>query len=97
MVSTAAASPSGEQLAAIAYALPPLAPRGLSLSIVVVSVFLAIVSTVVVCLRIWVRTGMSGAINRMWGIEDYLFVLGFVSREVILQYRFLSIKYDPFG
>ena len=79
MASDAIGSPSGAQLAAAAYALPPLTPKGLSLGIVVFSILFAIITTAVACLRIWVRMGMSGSITRTWGVEDYFFVLGFVS------------------
>jgi hypothetical protein len=84
MAGSALDSPSGDQIAATAYALPPLTPQGLSLAIVVVSILLAIITTVVVCLRIWVRTGMSGAFNRVWNTEDYLLALGFVSLASVL-------------
>lgn len=82
-MSDSANSASGQQLAASADALQLLSPQGLSLGIVVVSILLAIVTTIVVCLRVWVRTGMSGAFNRVWNTEDYLLVLSFVSITVI--------------
>ncbi|KAH6643223.1 hypothetical protein C7974DRAFT_119839 [Boeremia exigua] len=78
MATTAAGSPSGEQIAASAYALEPLTPQGVSRAIVVLSIFLAVISTTVVGLRVWVRTGMSGALSKVWYIEDYLLGLGYI-------------------
>ncbi|KAJ8116626.1 hypothetical protein OPT61_g1990 [Boeremia exigua] len=78
MATNAAGQLSGEQIAAIAYALPTLAPQGLALGIVVASILLAVVTTIVVCLRIWVRMGLSGALDKTWSTEDYLLVMGFI-------------------
>lgn len=72
-------TPTGEALSALAYTLPPLTPHGFGLTIEVISILLAIISVIVVCLRVYVRTGLSGAINRFWGVDDYLVVIGFVS------------------
>lgn len=91
MAETTASLPSGEQIAASANDLQLLSPRGLSLGIVVVSVLLAIITTIVVCLRVWVRTGMAGAFNQVWNTEDYLLVLGFVSTIVVSQLLFHQI------
>lgn len=76
---------TGQQLAAAAYVLTPLEPRGLSLGIVVVSILLAIVTLLVACLRIWVRMGLLTGLVRVWKTEDYLFVLGLVSLFFILR------------
>lgn len=69
---------AGETIGQAAYALPPLTPSGLGAGVEAVSIFLAIVTTIVVCLRVWVRAGFSGAGTRVWGVDDYLLLLGFV-------------------
>ncbi len=89
MAAPATDSLSGEQIADIAYTLPTLTPRGLSLGIVVASITLAVITTVVVSLRIWVRTGLSRALGRIWKIEDYLLVVGFVSLALLLHHQFV--------
>lgn len=75
---------TGQQIAAAAYALPPLEPKQLSLSIVVVSVILAIVTLFVACLRVWVRLGLLKGLSRVWKTEDYLFVSALVGRPIVL-------------
>lgn len=74
-----AASMTGEQIQAFAYQLEPLAPKGLAPAVEFVAIILGIISVIVVSLRIYVRAGLSGASSRLWGIEDYLAVIGTVS------------------
>ncbi|KAH9904942.1 hypothetical protein F4778DRAFT_731248 [Xylariomycetidae sp. FL2044] len=73
-----AANLSGEQIAAMAYALPPFEPRGLGRAIEVVAVLMGVIVTVIVGLRLAVRAGYSRLQRRTWGIDDYLVVLGFL-------------------
>lgn len=70
---------TGEQIQAFAYQLEPLAPKGLAPAVEFVAIILGIISVIVVSLRIYVRAGLSGASSRLWGIEDYLAVIGTVS------------------
>ena len=79
MTASGAVPLTGQQIAATAYALPSLSLQGLSMSIVVVSVILAIVTFLVACLRIWVRLGLLHGLSRVWKTEDYLFVSALVS------------------
>ncbi|GKT60228.1 integral membrane protein [Colletotrichum tofieldiae] len=71
-----AASMTGEQIQAIAYELPPLDPKGLAAGVEFVAIVLGIISVIIVSLRIYVRAGLSGASTALWGIEDYLAVVG---------------------
>ncbi|KAM0812006.1 hypothetical protein AB5N19_14323 [Seiridium cardinale] len=69
---------TGEEIAAIAYALPALKPTGLGAAIEVISIMLAIITTIVVGLRVWVRAGLLSGHKETWGIDDYLLVVGFL-------------------
>ncbi|KAG8169535.1 hypothetical protein KVR01_000280 [Diaporthe batatas] len=71
-----AASMSGEQIQALANQLEPINPTGLGRAVQVVAIFLGVVCTIVVSLRIYVRAGLSGASTRIWGVEDYLALFG---------------------
>lgn len=77
--SSVSTPPSGEQLAAIANALPPLPPLGLGIAVEVLSILFAVVATISLVLRIYVRTGLSRGSGNVWGVDDYLAVIGFVS------------------
>lgn len=69
---------TGEQLAALCYAEPPLAEiHGLARVVEVFLYVLAIISVVIVGLRVYVRGFLNG--GKIWGVDDYLAVLGFVS------------------
>lgn len=74
-----AESMTGKQIQALVYQLEPLEPKGLGLAVEYVAIVFGILSIVVVSLRIYVRAGFSGASTRIWGIEDYLVVIGTVS------------------
>lgn len=74
-----AASMSGEQIQALVYQLEPINPTGLGRAVEVVAICLGVLCAIIVSLRIYVRAGLSGASTRIWGIEDYLAVVGTVS------------------
>lgn len=67
---------SGEQIQALANQLETINPTGLGRGVEVVAICLGVVCAIVVSLRVWVRAGFSGASTRMWGVEDYLAVVG---------------------
>ncbi|KAI2609402.1 uncharacterized protein GGS25DRAFT_484517 [Hypoxylon fragiforme] len=72
-----AAQMTGEQLAALCYAEPPLAEiHGLARVVEVFLYVLAIISVVIVGLRVYVRGFLNG--GKIWGVDDYLAVLGFL-------------------
>ncbi|KAF9870235.1 integral membrane protein [Colletotrichum karsti] len=73
-----AASMTGEQISAIAYQLEPLTPKGLGPAVEFIAIVFGIICVIVVGLRIYVRAGLSGASTRLWGIEDWLAVVGTV-------------------
>lgn len=70
---------TGEQISAIAYQLEPLTPKGLGPAVEFIAIVFGIVCVIVVGLRIYVRAGLSGASTRLWGVEDWLAVIGTVS------------------
>ncbi|KAK9415875.1 hypothetical protein SUNI508_10004 [Seiridium unicorne] len=69
---------TGEEIAAISYTLPALNPTGLGAAIEVVSILLAIITTIIVGLRVWVRAGLARGKTESWGVDDYLLVVGFL-------------------
>ncbi|KAJ0376859.1 hypothetical protein COL26b_004912 [Colletotrichum chrysophilum] len=71
-----AATMTGEQISAIAYQLEPLTPKGLGPAVEFIAIVFGIVCVIVVGLRIYVRAGLSGASTRLWGVEDWLAVIG---------------------
>ncbi|KAF5491535.1 hypothetical protein CGCS363_v010621 [Colletotrichum siamense] len=73
-----AATTTGEQISAIAYQLEPLTPKGLGPAVEFIAIVFGIVCVIVVGLRIYVRAGLSGASTRLWGVEDWLAVIGTV-------------------
>ena len=94
-MSTSDAAPlTGQHLAAAAYAPLTLKLRGLSLGIVVMSIFLAAVALLVACLRIWVRLGLLTSLTRIWKIEDYLLVLALVSPNITLDFAICHLKLE---
>ncbi|KAE8447336.1 hypothetical protein EG329_010894 [Mollisiaceae sp. DMI_Dod_QoI] len=84
-MSTNATQPSqaemGAMLSAAAYAQPPIVPHGLALTIVVVLLITAVIATIIISLRIYVRALMvkkSGGV-RVWGWEDTFAVWGYLA------------------
>ncbi|RYP39456.1 hypothetical protein DL767_002190 [Monosporascus sp. MG133] len=65
------------ELAALAYAEPPITPRGVSRTLSVLSIIFLVLATVVISLRIWVRAWMLKG-NKGWGLDDTLAVMGFI-------------------
>ncbi|EXF74472.1 hypothetical protein CFIO01_01950 [Colletotrichum fioriniae PJ7] len=88
-----AASMTGEQIQAFAYQLEPLAPKGLAPAVEFVAIILGIISVIVVSLRIYVRAGLSGASSRLWGIEDYLAVIGTLPFIPAVVFAVLASRY----
>lgn len=77
----AAQNLTASELAAIAYALPPMSPEGLALALEILVYFFSILATITIILRIWVRLFWldSESGRGLWGYDDSLAVLGFVS------------------
>lgn len=73
-----AASMTGEQIQALADALEPLTPKNLGPAVQGFAIAFGVISVIVVCLRIYVRAGLSGVSPRLLGFEDYLAVLATV-------------------
>ncbi|RYP51110.1 hypothetical protein DL769_010867 [Monosporascus sp. CRB-8-3] len=65
------------ELAALAYAEPPITPRRLSRASSVLSIIFLVLATVVITLRIWVRAWILKD-NKGWGLDDSLAVMGFL-------------------
>ncbi|KAI0018203.1 hypothetical protein F4780DRAFT_752443 [Xylariomycetidae sp. FL0641] len=89
----AAAPPTGEQIAAMAYALPPVQVQDLALAVEVTAIVLGVLSASIVGLRIWVRAGFSGAVNRTWGMDDWLCVIGFLPFIPSVPFAVLAARY----
>jgi len=81
-MSTNSSQPSqaemGAELSAAAYAQPPITPEGLALRLIIVIWVTAIIATIVVGLRVYVRAWMLRK-AKVWGWEDTFAVLGYVS------------------
>jgi len=71
-------SMTGEQIQALANALPPLPPKDLGPVVQGFALAFGIISIVVVSLRIYVRAGLTDVSPRLLGPEDYLAVLATV-------------------
>ncbi|CZR51144.1 uncharacterized protein PAC_01019 [Phialocephala subalpina] len=71
----------GAILSAAAYSQPPIVPEGLALTLVIVVLITAIIATIIVGLRIYVRAWMvrkAGGM-RVWGWEDTFAVWGYLA------------------
>ncbi|KAK6080936.1 hypothetical protein SCUP234_05034 [Seiridium cupressi] len=66
----------GELLQAAAYAEPPITPKNLALSLIVIVLVTASIATIVVALRVYVRAWM-GRKTKNWGWEDLFAVAGY--------------------
>lgn len=71
---------TGEQLNVLVHALPSLKPKNLGVAIEVFSIFFGVIACIIVPLRVWVRSGGHRVSKNAWSTDDYLAVLGFVSR-----------------
>jgi hypothetical protein len=83
-MSTNSSEPSqaelGAELSAAAYAQPPLKPEGLALRLIIVIWATAVIATIVVGLRVYVRALMLRR-AKVWGWEDTFAVMGYVSPQ----------------
>lgn len=72
---------TASEVAAIAYALPPISPEGLALVLEIFVYIFSVLATITIILRIWVRAYWldSESGRGLWGVDDSLAVLGFVS------------------
>ncbi|KAK8088283.1 hypothetical protein PG997_003244 [Apiospora hydei] len=86
-------APSGDELADLAYTLPPLPPKGLGLATETVLVLLSVITSIVVLLRIWVRAGFSRVGNAVWGADDYLVVVGFFPYIPATVFGVCAVRY----
>jgi hypothetical protein len=68
----------GAALSAAAYSQPPIRPEGLALRLIIVIWVTAVIATIVVGLRVYVRVWMLRR-AKVWGWEDTFAVLGYVS------------------
>ncbi|KAK8058853.1 hypothetical protein PG994_009301 [Apiospora phragmitis] len=91
------ASPSGDELSAMAYTLPPIRPNGLGLAAEVVLILCSVISSIVVLLRIWVRAGFSRVGSAAWGADDSLVVTEFVSFPLNSFWKLPYIPASVFG
>lgn len=81
MSSSSSSISEGEQTRAAAYALGPMTPGGVGRLVEGLAIFYGIIAVIVLSIRIWIRSGFSSASpTGLWGIDDYLVVLGTVSR-----------------
>lgn len=80
-----AASMTGEQIQALVEALPPLEPKDLGPAVQGFALAFGITSVIVLCLRLYVRAGLSDVSPRLLGIEDYLAALATVSTYTVID------------
>lgn len=78
-------SMTGEEIQALVNKLPPITPGSVGRAVQAVAILLGILSIIVVSLRIYVRAGFSGAASRLWGVEDYVAVIGTVSLRALAE------------
>ncbi|KAF4499897.1 integral membrane [Fusarium agapanthi] len=88
-----AASMTGEQIQALADALKPLTPKNLGPAVQGFAIAFGIVGVIVVCLRIYVRAGLSGVSPRLLGFEDYLAVLATILLMPAVVFSVLAARY----
>ncbi|KAN0103419.1 GPCR, PTH11-type [Hyaloscypha variabilis] len=81
-MSTNSSQPSqaelGAELSAAAYAQPPIKPEGLALRLIIVIWVTAVIATIVVGLRVYVRAWMLRR-AKVWGWEDTFAVMGYLA------------------
>ncbi|RYP48372.1 hypothetical protein DL768_005741 [Monosporascus sp. mg162] len=83
---------TGEEIAALAYAEPPIHPTGLGPVIVALMCIFTILATVVVAGRVWARSWYREA-DQKWGADDYLAVMGFLPFIPAAVFGVLAAKY----
>ncbi|KAH7139778.1 hypothetical protein B0J13DRAFT_447691 [Dactylonectria estremocensis] len=88
---TSTANLTGEEIADIAYAQSSIKPDGFGLAIEVLIYVFTILCTIIVGLRIWVRTFRLE--SRQWKVNDWLAVLGFLPFIPASVLGVLSIRY----
>ncbi|KAH7153893.1 hypothetical protein DER46DRAFT_637991 [Fusarium sp. MPI-SDFR-AT-0072] len=88
-----AGSMTGEQIQALADALEPLTPKDLGPAVQGFAIAFGITSVIVVCLRIYVRAGLSGVSPRLLGFEDYLAVVATILLVPAVVFAFLAARY----
>lgn len=67
----------GELLQAAAYAEPPIVPKRLALTLIIIILVMEAIATIVIALRLYVR-GWIGRRGKVWGWEDTFSILGYV-------------------
>ena len=70
---------SGEELQRLSDAHPYIKPTGLGPAIIGLLITWSIITTIVVGLRVWVKTRHLEP-GQKWGVDDYLAVIGYVRR-----------------
>ncbi|CAF3495999.1 hypothetical protein SNK03_005806 [Fusarium graminearum] len=88
-----AASMTGEQIQALVEALPPLEPKDLGPAVQGFALAFGITSVVVLCLRLYVRAGLSDVSPRLLGIEDYLAALATLLFIPAIVFSILTTRY----
>ncbi|KAF9771660.1 hypothetical protein IL306_010716 [Fusarium sp. DS 682] len=88
-----AGSMTGEQIRALANALEPIPPKDLGPAVQGFAIAFGITSVIVVCLRIYVRAGLSGVSPRLLGFEDYLAVLATILLIPAVVFAVLAARY----
>lgn len=89
----------GAILSAAAYSQPPIVPKGLAQTLIVVVLITAVIATIIVALRVYVRAWMvrkAGGV-RVWGWEDTFAVWGFVSFHFHKSFEGGGVKENPFS
>ncbi|KAK7408691.1 hypothetical protein QQX98_009159 [Neonectria punicea] len=83
---------SGEEIADIAYAQPPINAVGLGLTIEVLIYVFTVVCAIIVGLRVWVRTRRVEYVQK-WKVNDYLAVIGFLPFIPASVLGVLAVRY----
>ncbi|RBR26411.1 uncharacterized protein FIESC28_00816 [Fusarium coffeatum] len=84
---------TGEQIQALANALPPLTPKDLGPVVQGFALAFGITSVIVVTLRIYVRAGLSDVSPQLLGPEDYLSVLSALLFIPAIVFSVLTTRY----
>ncbi|KAF4446878.1 integral membrane protein [Fusarium austroafricanum] len=84
---------TGEQIQSIADGLPPITPKNLGPAVEGLAIAFGAVSVIAVCLRIYIRAGLSGVSPRVLGIEDYLAILAALLLIPAVVFSVLGVRY----